>query len=144
MGFTLDQLLESTGVDSLSGRGLKKVAAKQGGGDLLKLAERCRRAADSTPEENAQVDAQALVEKTAAVQIIRRTISEIREIEGTSPGVEKTAAQQSQSHQAAFIKAALEAGHPPESIARFLEQVPGEKPNQPEPQRKKTSGSIVG
>ena len=144
MGFTLDQLLETTGVDSLSGRGLKKVAAKKGSHDLLKLAERCRRAADATPEERAEIDEQSLVEKTAAVAIIRRTIDEIRAIEGTPPGAEKTAASQSPSHQAAFIKAALEAGHDPESIARFLEQPPGARPTPPDTKPKKSVTSIIG
>ena len=144
MGFTLDQLLETTGVDSLSGRDLKKIAAKKGSHDLLKLAERCRRAADAPVEERAEVDAHDLVEKTAAVQIIRRTISEIREIEGTPPGAEKTAAAQSPSHQAVFIKAALEAGHDPESIARFLEHAPGTRPTPPDTKAKKSVTSIIG
>jgi hypothetical protein len=144
LGFTLSQLLETTGIDSLSGNDLKKIAAKKGSNDLLKLAERCRTAATATPEERAVVDERGLVEKTAAVQIIRRTISEIREIEGTSPGAEKTAAEKSPSNQAAFIKAALEAGHDEESIAKFLEQPPTVDPGSPTRRAKKTATSIVG
>ena len=144
MGFTLDQLLESTGVGSLSGRDLEKIAAKKGGNDLLKLAERCRRAATAPVEKRAAVDEKDLVEKTAAVMIIQRTLSEIREIEGTSPGAEKTAATQSSSHQAAFIKAALEAGHDTESIARVLDQAPGSRPEPAPAKAKKSATTIIG
>lgn len=140
MGFTLDQLLETTGVDSLSNRGMKKVAAKQGQPNLLKLAERCRQAADAHTPEAPAVDERELVEKTAAVRIIRRTIAEIDQIEH---GQEKTAAVHPPEHEAAFIKAALEAGHDPESIARFLEQPPP-RPPRPDPKLRKTSNSIVG
>jgi len=141
MGFTLDQLLETTGVGGLAGRDLKKVAAKQDGRELLKLAERCRRAADVVEDERPVIDKKDLVEKTAAVQIIRRTIEEIREIDGHP--MAKTASAPA-AEQAAFIKAALEAGHPPESIARFLEKTPGSAPARPPEKRKKTSGSIIG
>lgn len=136
MGFTLDQLLETTGVDSLSNRGVKKTAAKQTP-DLLKLAERCRQAAETQVEQPA-VDERALIEKTAAVQIIRRTLAEIEQIES---GQEKTASATPPAQEAAFIKAALEAGHDSESIARFLEQ---KRPPRPDPKPKKTSSSIVG
>jgi hypothetical protein len=71
-------------------------------------------------------------------------LMEIREIEGTPPGAEKTAAAQLPSQQAAFIKAALEAGHDEESIARFLEQPPGSAPARPAVKPKKTSNSIIG
>lgn len=142
MGFTLDQLLETTGVGGLSGRDLKKTAAKQDGRELLKLAERCRRAADVVEEVRPIVDERDLVEKTAAVQIIRRAIEEIREIDGEV--IEKVASPSTPSQQATFIKAALEAGHPPESIARFLDKVPGGAPARPAEKRKKTSGTIVG
>jgi hypothetical protein len=140
LGFTLDQLLETTGVDDLSGRGIKKVAAKQNTHDLLKLAERCRRAADTVVEEPPAIDERGLTEKTAAVQIIRRTLAEIQEIE--NGGVVKIASSTPPSQQAVFIKAAIEAGHDPESIARFLEQPPNE-PKRPEPKPKKTAGSIL-
>jgi len=141
LGFTLDQLLETTGVGSLSGRDLEKIAAKKGGHDLLKLAERCRRAADAPDEVPAGIDERDLVEKTAAVMVIQRTLSEIREIEGRA-GVTKTAS--ATSHQATFIKAALEAGHDPESIARFLDQPPGSRPTPPEVRKKKSATSIIG
>lgn len=142
MGFTLDQLLETTGVDSLSSRGMKKTAAKQGAPNLLKLAERCRQAADAVVDEPPAVDHRALIEKTAAVQIIRRTISEIEQIE--NGGQEKIASATPPAQQAAFIKAALEAGHDPESIARFLEQPPGQAPSRPDVKPKKSANSIIG
>jgi hypothetical protein len=141
LGFTLDQLLETTGVGDLSGRGHKKVAAKQDSRDLLKLAERCRRAAETPVDEPPDIDERALTEKTAAVQIIRRTLAEIRQIE--DGGETKVASVAPTEHQAAFIKAALEAGHDEESIARFLEDQPGRPPARPEPKPKKTSGSII-
>jgi Ni,Fe-hydrogenase III large subunit len=141
LGFTLDQLLETTGVDSLSNRGMKKAAAKQGAPNLLKLAERCRQAAEVVIDEPPAVDERALIEKTAAVQIIRRTLAEIEQIEN---GQEKVAAATPPAHQAAFIKAALEAGHEPEAIARFLEQPPGRRPTRPDPTPKKSANSIIG
>jgi len=122
MGYTLDQLLDVTGVSELSGGSLKKqAAAKSQGPDLQKLAERCRRAAEATPEEVVSSNQQELVEKTAAVAIIGRTLSELREIEDSSPGSVKVAAQFG-SKEAAFIKAALDAGHSPHEVAEFLEK----------------------
>jgi hypothetical protein len=76
--------------------------------------------------------------------IIQRTLSEIREIEGTSPGAEKTAAQQSSPRQAAFIKAALEAGHDAESIAKFLDQASGARPEPAPAKVKKSATTIIG
>ncbi len=142
MGFTLDQLLETTGVGGLAGRGLKKVATKQDGRELLKLAERCRAAAEVAADAPLAIDERGLAEKTAAVHIIRRTMEEIREIEGDV--ITKTASTQFTSQHAIFVKTALEAGHSPEEIARFLDQAPGAAPARPVERRKKTSGSIVG
>jgi hypothetical protein len=126
MGLNLEQLLEATGVDELAGTPFKKTAAKEPL-DLLKLAARCREAADVdevSPEQGDLIDSQHLVEKTAAVQIIRRTIAEIREIEGAPPETVKTASQGGPD-QAAFIKSALDQGHSAEDIAQFLEAQTG-------------------
>lgn len=118
MGMTLDKLLDETGANDLAGRRHVKTAAAKP--DFAKLAERCRRAATATPEEKAESDGQDLVEKTAAVEIIRRTIAEIAALDTDG---EKTAAPRAPSStDAAFIKAALEAGHQPEEIAEFLEK----------------------
>ena len=114
--FSLDKLLETTGLDELAGKQLKKSASERP--NLSKLAELCREASDSpaaVPVDNSR----ELVEKTAAVEIIRRTISEIREIEG---GVVKTASKQG-DNVVNFIKTALEEGYKEEEIARFLEGV---------------------
>lgn len=126
MGISLDELLHKTG--------LRKLAAEDAPDssetlDFAKLAERCRRAASASSSEHATATASRLVEKTAAVEIIRRTLSEIRAIEG-QPTV-KTA---SALDQASFIKTALEEGHSPEAIAQFLEQ--------PRPGKRRTSASI--
>ena len=140
MGFTLDQLLEATGVDELAGTPFKKTAAAEPL-DLLKLATRCRLAADAEEEPPPQVDlidGQQLVEKTAAVAIIRRTMAEIREIEGSPPESVKTASERGPD-KAAFIKAALEQGHSAEDIARFLEADEDEKTT-----KKKVATSIIG
>lgn len=137
MAFTLDQLLEATGVDELAGTPFKKTAAKQPT-DLLKLAARCRLAADTEdvpPPPADLINSQHLVEKTAAVEIIRRTMAEIREITGTPPEHVKTASAGGPD-KAAFIKAALAQGHSPEDIAKFLEGGP--------PPKKKTATSIIG
>jgi len=118
MGMTLDKLLDETGANDLAGRRhIKTAAAKP---DFAKLAERCRRAATATPEERAESDGKDLAEKTAAVEIIRRTIAEIDALDA---GSEKTAEPRAaRATDAAFIKAALEAGHQPEEIAEFLEK----------------------
>lgn len=136
MGFTLDQLLETTGVDELTGAPLRKEASEVPL-DLLKLASRCRLAADTEDEPLPAaelVDQKDLVEKTAAVAIIRRTIEEIREIDGYAHGPTKTA-----SDNAAFIKSALEQGHSAEDIARFLEDSEDKK----RPEKKKVATSII-
>lgn len=141
MSYTLDELLEATGVDELAGTPFKKVAADDGY-DLLKLAAQCREAAlssETTPSSTA-VDTKDLVEKTAAVAVIRRTLAEIREIEGHPPEAIKTASQQGPD-QAVFIKAALEQGHSPEEIARFLDE---KKRKEKDEKSKKTATSIIG
>ena len=125
MGYTLDELLDTTGVSDLAGGNLTKKASAKAGPDMSKLAERCRRAVDVTPEEHVTSGQRELVEKTAAVAIISRTLSEIRSIEGASPEVTKLAAQSSAPDQAEFVKAALEAGHGPQEIAEFLEKSAG-------------------
>lgn len=140
MAFTLDQLLEATGADELAGTPFKKTAAKESP-DLLKLATRCRLAADVEEEAAPPADlisSQDLVEKTAAVAIIRRTMDEIRAIEGAPPENVKTASERGPD-KAAFIKAALEQGHTPEDIARFLEGADGEGTP-----KKKVAASIIG
>jgi len=125
MGYTLDQLLDATGVTNLSGGRMTKKAAADDGFNLSKLAERCRRAVDATPDEHDASSQRELVEKTAAVAIIGRTLAEIRTIEGASPEVTKTAAASPQFSQEQFIKTALEAGHGPKEIAEFLEKTSG-------------------
>jgi hypothetical protein len=125
MGYTLDQLLDATGVSNLSGDHLTKKASAEDGVMLSKLAERCRRAVDATPDEYASASDRDLVEKTAAVAIIGRTLAEIREIDGASPEVTKTAAQSTPFAREQFIKTALEQGHGPKEIAEFLEKGAG-------------------
>jgi hypothetical protein len=141
MGYTLDQLLDAAGMDNVTGPPLQKTAANRPP-DLLKLAERCRSAAEESPPASPPgntVNEQALVEKTAAVAIIRRTLAEIREIEGTPPEATKTASPRG-TDPAAFIKAALEEGHSPEDIARFLE---GNAEDEQAKRKKKTATTIV-
>jgi hypothetical protein len=122
MGYTLDQLLDATGVSELSGGRLVKKASAPQSQDLSKLAERIRRAVDATPDEVVASNQQELVEKTAAVAVIGRTLAEIESIDGASPEAIKTAAQSHLPDQAAFIKAALDAGHSPHEIAHFIEK----------------------
>lgn len=139
MGFTLDQLLDVTGVDTLAGRGVEKTAAPHSSANLLKLAERCRTAADTADVVPAQISERDLVEKTAAVQIIRRTLAEVEAIE--RGGTIKTASATPRA--AVFIKTALEAGHSPEAIARFLEQQPGQPPRRPDPKKSKSTATMI-
>lgn len=108
----LDQLLSSTGVGTLAGQGQEKTAAPVS--DFSKLAQRCRQAAKTSPEELQQ---RQLIEKTAQVAVIAQTLAEINEIVGHEV-LEKTA----EVDPATFIKAALEAGHRPEEIAAFLKE----------------------
>jgi len=141
MTYSLEKLLEVTGVDDLAGTPFTKKAAQEPV-DFLKLAAECREAADSeddAPVQQDLIDGQALVEKTAAVAIIRQTIAEIHQIAGTPPEHVKTASQQGPD-EAAFIKSALEQGHTPEEIARFLEETRDGAPAQ----KKKVATSIIG
>lgn len=119
MGFTLDQLLERTGVGEIAGHQFQKTAEPKQD-DLLKLADRCRKAVEVPSEQGTATAAQALIEKTAAVEIIRQTLAEIRDIEGTPPEATKTASEMPK--KAAFIKAALDEGYSPEQIAQFLDK----------------------
>lgn len=122
MPLTLDQLLDETGVKDLAGRRHVKTASAPKM-DFAKLAERCRRAATATSEEQANSNNQDLVEKTAAIAVIGRTLAEIREIDGEPEPVEKVAAVTTPAFNVeSFIKTALDKGHTPEDIAAFLEK----------------------
>lgn len=122
MGLTLDQLLDETGAAELGGSGVRHTKTASTRHDFAKLADRCRRAAEVTPDETAIAGQHALAEKTAAVAVISRTIAEIRAIDGDDTPLEKTAAAQSSIDLATFIKTALDAGHDPSRIAEFLEK----------------------
>lgn len=118
MGFTLDELLNETGVNNLGARHTKTAAPAKP--DFSKLAARCRRAAEASPADQVAAGNATLAEKVASVEIIRRTMAEIAAIDG---GQTKTAAPAAPVvDTAAFIKVALEAGHSPEAIAEFLEK----------------------
>lgn len=119
MSFTLDELLDATGVRGLRSKPIEKTASQSGGdvetGDLQKLAARCRNAAAAVDPAKPS----PLREKIAAVAIYRQTLSEIRAIE--EPGVTKVASV-SPEIDAVFVKQALESGHDPLEIATFLEK----------------------
>lgn len=126
---TLDQLLDATGISEMAGTHLKEASETPEKMSFSKLADRCRRAL-ATPEPSVD-DIDNLAEKTAAVEIIRRTLSEIRELDNP-PEIEK-AATQAIDHST-FIRVALAEGHAPEEVAYFLEKQggvsvpPGTKP----------------
>jgi hypothetical protein len=117
MAFTLDQLLDETGISGISGGRMSKKAspAKE---DFSKLAERCRRASVATEVEQVEADQLGLAEKTASIAIIAHTLSELRQI--ADEPYEKTASANFDVET--FIKTALEAGHSEESVAAFLEK----------------------
>lgn len=123
MGHTLDELLDATGISELDGAFLEKNAAEVARADddaeLLKLAERCERAAAQPSAAPGTGEQRALAEKTAAVAIIAKTLGEIERVSAEGNG-EKIASDQ--SREAAFIKRALASGHASEEIARFLKQ----------------------
>lgn len=146
---SLDNLLDATGINDLTGAQFKKTAVSGSNGDFSKLAERCRQAADATPEDVQQSNHQGLVEKTAAIVVIQKTLSEISAIEGT-PSVKTAAAVRVESGRAVFIKSALEAGHDPEEIAKFLEKKDksededeDEKEKKEEEAKKKSASTII-
>lgn len=115
MAKTLDALLDATGVSDLR-MGFTKSAAPEVADDyFLKLAERCDRAADAKADDLAAAKDRGIAEKTAAVAVIRRTLSEIAALEG--PGIKLAA---DDTRHAEFIHTALVAGHKPEEIAVFL------------------------
>lgn len=124
MGYTLDQLLDETGVTKLAGRSNTKAAPEAPA--FSKLAARCRKAAEVTSEEKTASDRNGLAEKTAQVEIIRHTMAEIDAILGDAPVQTKTAAPKQHPLQVEeFIKAALDAGHSAEAIATFLQKEGG-------------------
>lgn len=125
MGYTLDQLLDETGVTKLAGARSNKTAAEKF--SFSKLASRCRKAAEATPEEKANSAHQDLAEKTAQVEIIRHTMAEIDAImDLPDHGQTKVASPQPrQPHIEEFIKMALDAGHSAEDIATFLQKTGG-------------------
>lgn len=108
---TLDQLMTSTGVSALAGRDQEKTAEPA---SFAKLAERCRQAAQVSNEGSEE---RRLIEKTAQIAIISRTLAEIEAIAGES--LEKSA---SDVDVAGFINASLAAGHRPDQIAAFLKE----------------------
>lgn len=121
MGHTLDELLDTTGISDLEPAGLAKSAADAAPDDddqLLKLAERCERAATQLGALPTSDKDRDLAEKTAAIAVIATTLGEIEAIAGS--GGEKVASDPERT--AAFIERALGAGHPPDEIARFLKQ----------------------
>lgn len=119
-GYSLDQLLEKTGVNDLAGGEDQEKTASEEDASFAKLAERCRQAAEDDSE--AVGDNQELVEKTAAVAIIERTLQEIQSIDAeNSPEAEKTASD-GDPRRAAFIKEAFARGYSPREVAEFLEK----------------------
>jgi hypothetical protein len=121
VSYSLNQLLDATGINELTGSHLKKTASERESFDFSKLAQRCRDAAE-TPVGEIDPSAHAeLVEKTAAVAVIHKTLSEIRHLESSGGSVKTAAAQGLPPAAAAFIKSALAEGHSPEQIAKFLQ-----------------------
>ena len=116
MGLTLDELLDQTGIRDISGSRTKTASADQGP-DFAKLAERCRQAVENTEGPEDMGPALELAEKVAEVAVIRRTMQEIEAIDQGRSMVTKTASHHVSAKQAAFIKAALDRGHSPKSIA---------------------------
>jgi len=118
MGHDLDTLLDVTGIGNMAGKHLEKSAAKltTEAFDLSKIAAECRAAVSNTADGR-EARGRELVEKTAAVAVISRTVDEINAIIGDP--VEKIA---SSPEMAEFVHAALERGHSPEEVATFLKQ----------------------
>jgi len=121
MSYTLDQLLDETGINAITGEHLNKKASLIDPQDLSKLAERCRQAVNATPDERVSAEQELLIEKTAAVEIIGRTLAEIRSID-IPPEQVKTASEGGPDATAEFIKAALDQGYRPEQVAEFIEK----------------------
>jgi len=122
MGYTLDQLLDETGVNRISGAHLAKQASEPAKHDLMKLADRCRAAVNATDADHEAAAAQGLVEKTASVAVIRRAMAEISAIDNGTPPVHSKTASSEHPGEADFVAAALEQGHSPEAVADFLEK----------------------
>lgn len=115
MGHNLEELLDATGIGDMAGKQYEKTASAESEPfDLRKLAEQCRAAADAT-EAHREARGRELVEKTAAVAVISKTIDEINEIIGDP--AEKFASDERVN---AFVAEALDRGYPPGEIATFL------------------------
>ena len=118
MGHDLDSLLDSTGLGEMAGTKYEKTAAEEEGEpyDFQKLAQQCRDAA-TEPAAHREARGRELVEKTAAVTVIAKTIDEINSIIGDP--VEKIA---SDPDTVRFVNEALDRGFQPEKIASFIKE----------------------
>jgi hypothetical protein len=122
MTHTLDDLLDATGLSELRSSGMHKIAGagdeEEEHEDFLKLADRCERAAAQVSAAPVNARERELQEKTAAIAVIARTLTEIEL--ATDGASEKVASED--LHAAAFIERALASGHRPEDIAAFMKQ----------------------
>ena len=115
MGVTLDELLESSGINSLKGEEKTASLNSDAQPDEIDLVSALRKlAADESPGALKAEAARELAEKTAEIMIITQTLQEIDKI--ASLGVEEP----QQQKLASFIKVALDRGHSQKEIAEFL------------------------
>lgn len=117
MSVTLEELLESSGINALKGE--EKTASDNAQEEDLVSALRKMAEAQPTPEDTRNLAAQELAEKTAEIAVIAQTLSEIEKV--ASAGAKTRPAGHHQKI-ATFIKVALDQGHSETEIAAFLKQ----------------------
>lgn len=117
MSVTLEELLESSGINALKGE--EKTASDNAQQEDIVSALRKMAEAEPTPEDTKTLAAQELAEKTAEIAVIAQTLSEIEKV--ASAGVPKVPA--GRHHKlATFIKVAMDSGYEEKEIAAFLKE----------------------
>ncbi len=113
MSVTLEELLESSGINSLKGEEQEKTASDNAHSEDLVSELRKMAEAQPAPEGTKELAAQELAEKTAEIAVIAQTLSEIEKV--SSLKIPKA-----HTKIATFIKVAMDAGHNEKDIASFL------------------------
>lgn len=119
MSVTLEELLESSGINSLKGEEQEKTASDNAQQEDLVSALRKMAEAEPTPEDTKELAAQELAEKTAEIAVIAQTLSEIEKV--SSLGAPR-APEGHHQKLATFVKIAMDKGYSETEIASFLKE----------------------
>lgn len=119
MSVSLEELLESSGINSLRGEEQEKTASDNAQKEDIVSALRKMAEVQPTPENTKELAAKELVEKTAEIAVIAQTLSEIEKVASLEA---PRASNEHHQKLATFIKVAMDKGHSKEEIASFLKE----------------------